>query len=239
MHWFSNNSLFSLAEKLEIIDFYGRHKAKGMGYGLTARHFAQKWGYQNGLNAAAVRWCWMKREKIMKQVAGSSQSELNIKRELDDVELDEEIWDGTPLRDESIKEEPVTSRLSEDTSSSSPEQTTTKKARKYSPEQKADFIRLYDSNRENMTMGQITKLFESRWSLSPIHRRVVSRWLSNRETILSNETLISEQQSSSTQHHHHHHISHHMNDELHLPHSQSSYGIGFVYDFETNEIMYL
>merc|ERR1712106_661539 len=106
----------SLAEKLEIIDFYGRHKAKGMGYGLTARHFAQKWGYQNGLNAAAVRWCWMKREKIMKQVAGSSQSEMQIKRELDEVELDEELinWDvPTP-----VKEEP-NPRLSEDTSTSS------------------------------------------------------------------------------------------------------------------------
>lgn len=220
----------SLAEKLEIIDFYGRHKAKGMGYGLTARHFAQKWGYQNGLNAAAVRWCWMKREKIMKQVAGSSQSELQIKRELDEVELDEDL-----IFEPVIKEEP-NPRLSEDTSSSSPEQSqTTKKARKYSTEQKADFIRLYDSNRENMTMGQITKLFESRWSLSPIHRRVVSRWLSNRETILSTESLIQEQTHNSTQLTNHH-ISDH---ELHLPHNQSSYGIGFVYDFETNEIMYL
>ena len=210
-----------------------------MGYGLTARHFAQKWGYQNGLNAAAVRWCWMKREKIMKQVAGSSQSEMQIKRELDEVELDEELinWDvPTP-----VKEEP-NPRLSEDTStSSSPEQAqTTKKARKYSTEQKADFIRLYDSNRENMTMGQITKLFENRWSLSPIHRRVVSRWLANRDTILSNETLITEEENHH--HHHHHHstqLTDHISDELHLPHSQSSYGIGFVYDFETNEIMYL
>ena len=165
-----------------------------MGYGLTARHFAQKWGYQNGLNAAAVRWCWMKREKIMKQVAGSSQSEMQIKRELDEVELDEAELINWDVATTPVKEEP-NPRLSEnDTSSSSPEQPqTTKKARKYSTEQKADFIRLYDSNRENMTMGQITKLFESRWSLSPIHRRVVSRWLANRETILSNETLITEQ----------------------------------------------
>ena len=181
----------------------------------------------------------MKREKIMKQVAGSSQSEMQIKRELDEVELDEELinWDvPTP-----VKEEP-NPRLSEDTStSSSPEQAqTTKKARKYSTEQKADFIRLYDSNRENMTMGQITKLFENRWSLSPIHRRVVSRWLANRDTILSNETLITEEENHH--HHHHHHstqLTDHISDELHLPHSQSSYGIGFVYDFETNEIMYL
>ena len=198
-----------------------------MGYGLTARHFAQKWGYQNGLNAAAVRWCWMKREKIMKQVAGSSQSELQIKRELDDVELDED------LIFEPVKED--NPRLSEDTSSSSPEQSQTKKARKYSTEQKADFIRLYDSNRENMTMGQITKLFETRWSLSPIHRRGVSRWLSNRETILSAESLIQEQTHN---HSTHQHLTNH-HDELHLPHNQSSYGIGFVYDFETNEIMYL
>ena len=199
-----------------------------MGYGLTARHFAQKWGYQNGLNAAAVRWCWMKREKIMKQVAGSSQSEMQIKRELDEVELDEAELINWDVATTPVKEEP-NPRLSEnDTSSSSPEQPqTTKKARKYSTEQKADFIRLYDSNRENMTMGQITKLFESRWTLSPIHRRVVSRWLANRETILSNETLITEQHQNHHHHHHHHHSTqltnhhHHINDELHLPHSQS------------------